>query len=136
MLVHSLPPEIVPTLVPFIIRVRFIGLRQMHKRSYEKLKKARILITIGDGNIMSGVSKTTYENSANFPEGYETCSVVSRTTTKKIQEKCNNFSTIITAASRESKLLAFDDHQAFLFNKRKTDEINRQIHSKCIWIAK
>ncbi|XP_041771209.1 myoferlin isoform X2 [Anopheles merus] len=75
LLVHSLPPEIVPTLVPFIIRVRFVGLRQMQKRSYEKLKKARILISIGDGKIMSGVSEATYGNSANFPEEYETCSV-------------------------------------------------------------
>uniref|UniRef100_A0A182JZK0 C2 domain-containing protein n=1 Tax=Anopheles christyi TaxID=43041 RepID=A0A182JZK0_9DIPT len=75
LLAHGLPPEIVPSLVPFIIKVLFVGLRQMHKRSYQNIKKSRILISIGDGYIMSGDSGTTHGNSANFPEGYETCSV-------------------------------------------------------------
>ncbi|XP_050073684.1 fer-1-like protein 6 [Anopheles maculipalpis] len=75
LLVHNLPPEIAPTLRTFRVRVLFVGLRQIHLHSCRKMKKSRILITLGDVSIMSGLSGTAYGSSANFPEGYENRSV-------------------------------------------------------------
>ncbi|XP_049289456.1 myoferlin-like [Anopheles funestus] len=75
LLVHGLPPEIAPRLTTYRIRVRFVGLRQMQKPSKGKIQKSRILLTLGDASIMSGVSRIAYGNSVNFPEAYENCSV-------------------------------------------------------------
>uniref|UniRef100_A0A182YBU5 C2 domain-containing protein n=1 Tax=Anopheles stephensi TaxID=30069 RepID=A0A182YBU5_ANOST len=75
LLVHGLPPEIAPALRTYRIRVLFVGLRQMHVPRCRTTKKSRVLITLGDASIMSGLSGTAYGSSANFPEGYENCSV-------------------------------------------------------------
>ncbi|XP_052897850.1 fer-1-like protein 6 [Anopheles moucheti] len=75
LLVHGLPPEIAPRLCTYTIRVRFVGLRQLQTLVYSTIRYSRMLLTLGDASIISGNTRITYGNSANFSDGFENCSV-------------------------------------------------------------
>ncbi|XP_053673937.1 myoferlin [Anopheles nili] len=75
LVVHGLPDILIPEMSAFKLEVFFVGLRQMVNDAYQKIRKSRILITLGDASIMSGNAGNIHGSCANFPEGHEFCNM-------------------------------------------------------------